>query len=420
MNDETIFDPNEVNEEKQGNMPIDNEETMMDENQNPTENTEPQGKKKRDFKTAGIAGAAGVAGAAIGVLTPVNVFPDGPQEGDDITGEGELEPETAPAASAHLQGHDMPVATGVNDAMSFNQAFAAARHEVGPGGIFVWHGHTYGTYYANEWNAMTPEDRDQYWADVHHTTSHIEYEPEPQPEPHPEPDPIPEPEPEPHPEPEPEPEHLVLHEDDVLGALDVDGDGEIDVVVVDANGNETPDIIMDTTGDGQLDTLVLDPEMNDEGELVVEEGSIHNIDGVTIVPNEEVNPIDPVNPLEDNVLVINESEVYDVHENEQGDIDALIVDADGNDELDLVLDTTGDGNMDMLILNPGVDDEGNLVIDESNVSSIGGVVITPDQDLENAETEFVAENQDVDETAFIMHDPDVTIDNHVDMDDFVG
>ncbi len=420
MNDETIFDPNEVNEEKQGNMLIDNEETMMDENQNPTENTEPQGKKKRDFKTAGIAGAAGVAGAAIGVLTPVNVFPDGPQGGDDITGEGELESEPAPAASAHLQGHDMPVATGVNDAMSFNQAFAAARHEVGPGGIFVWHGHTYGTYYANEWNAMTPEDRDQYWADVHHTTSHIEYEPEPQPEPHPDPDPITEPEPEPHPEPEPEPEHLVLHEDDVLGALDVDGDGEIDVVVVDANGNETPDIIMDTTGDGQLDTLVLDPEMNDEGELVVEEGSIHNIDGVTIVPNEEVNPIDPVNPLEDNVLVINESEVYDVHENEQGDIDALIVDADGNDELDLVLDTTGDGNMDMLILNPGIDDEGNLVIDESNVSSIGGVVITPDQDLENAETEFVAENQDVDETAFIMHDPDVTIDNHVDMDDFVG
>lgn len=54
------------------------------------------------------------------------------------------------------------VASGVNDNMSFSEAFAAARSEVGAGGCFVWHGNVYGTYYANEWNAMTPAQRDEF------------------------------------------------------------------------------------------------------------------------------------------------------------------------------------------------------------------------------------------------------------------
>lgn len=43
----------------------------------------------------------------------------------------------------------------VSDSMSFSEAFAAARAEVGPGGCFTWHGQVYGTYYENEWNAMS-------------------------------------------------------------------------------------------------------------------------------------------------------------------------------------------------------------------------------------------------------------------------
>jgi len=39
--------------------------------------------------------------------------------------------------------------------MSFNEAFAAARHEVGPGGVFHWHDGVYGTYYANEWHGLS-------------------------------------------------------------------------------------------------------------------------------------------------------------------------------------------------------------------------------------------------------------------------
>jgi len=61
--------------------------------------------------------------------------------------------EDAQAADAGLH-----VAT-THDEMSFGQAFAAARAEVGPGGVFHWHGGIYNTYTAEEWNSMTPEQK---------------------------------------------------------------------------------------------------------------------------------------------------------------------------------------------------------------------------------------------------------------------
>ena len=56
---------------------------------------------------------------------------------------------------------EIRVAHSVTDDMSFSEAFAAARNEVGPGGAFVWHGNVYGTYRADdaEWQAMSPEER---------------------------------------------------------------------------------------------------------------------------------------------------------------------------------------------------------------------------------------------------------------------
>lgn len=57
---------------------------------------------------------------------------------------------------------DIQIAEGVEDSMSFSQAFAAARAEVGPGGAFEWHGNVYGTYTADEWNAMSPAEKADY------------------------------------------------------------------------------------------------------------------------------------------------------------------------------------------------------------------------------------------------------------------
>lgn len=56
----------------------------------------------------------------------------------------------------------MKVAHGVDDGMDFAEAFEAAREEVGPGGCFEWRGGVYGTYSADEWKALSPEEQTEY------------------------------------------------------------------------------------------------------------------------------------------------------------------------------------------------------------------------------------------------------------------
>lgn len=68
-------------------------------------------------------------------------------------------------------GYTLDVAHGVTEDMNFSEAFASAREEVGPGGIFYWHGKPYGTYYENEWNSMDEEDKAEYWDAVGRTTA---------------------------------------------------------------------------------------------------------------------------------------------------------------------------------------------------------------------------------------------------------
>jgi hypothetical protein len=106
--------------------------------------------KKSKLKEAG----AGVGGAAVGAgaamlfmgLTPA---PDPAPDPDPV-------PIPIPEP-AHFDGSKVPIATGVNDDMSFSEAFAAARTEVGPGGVFEWRGGVYGTYYANEWAGFSDD-----------------------------------------------------------------------------------------------------------------------------------------------------------------------------------------------------------------------------------------------------------------------
>lgn len=97
--------------------------------------------------------------------------------------------QTATTAAAATASHpvwadeSIQVATGVNDDMSFDEAFAAARAEVGAGGAFEWHGKVYGTYYATEWDSMSAAEKHDYeshfaWGEAsahtesHHTAAH--------------------------------------------------------------------------------------------------------------------------------------------------------------------------------------------------------------------------------------------------------
>lgn len=59
--------------------------------------------------------------------------------------------------------HDsLCMAVSVDDSMTFGEAYASARAEIGPGGIFVWHGHVYNTFTAEEWNSMTAYERAEF------------------------------------------------------------------------------------------------------------------------------------------------------------------------------------------------------------------------------------------------------------------
>lgn len=78
-----------------------------------------------------------------------------------------VEEGTAPKPEEVLLATDEGVRVAqVNDDASFSEAFADARAQVGAGGVFEWRGHVYATYYEEEWNNMTPEERAQYQAKI--------------------------------------------------------------------------------------------------------------------------------------------------------------------------------------------------------------------------------------------------------------
>jgi hypothetical protein len=105
------------------------------------------------------AGIGILIGAVSGSLLGMSVVEE--SQLPDHQGEAESDT-TSDDQPAWLADDSVPVATSVSDDMSFGEAFAAARAEVGPGGAFEWHGAVYGTYTADEWNNMTPEERQAY------------------------------------------------------------------------------------------------------------------------------------------------------------------------------------------------------------------------------------------------------------------
>lgn len=99
---------------------------------------------------------------------------------EDMGGNSGEAPAARPEAPAHPEWVDdqVPVATSVDDSMSFGEAFAAARAETGPGGAFEWHGQVYGTYTADEWSGMTAAEKAEYgnhfnWNHIDHSSSHV-------------------------------------------------------------------------------------------------------------------------------------------------------------------------------------------------------------------------------------------------------
>lgn len=328
----------------------------------------------RKWMWAGVSGTSGLLfGGVSAMYAPeavkkMNQTPEGPglDGGDDIP--------------------DLPVAH-VNDNMSFEDAFASAREDVGPGGVFYWHGGIYGTYYKEEWDAMSAEEKSEF-GDL---ASNMFPEPD---------DPsdaiMPKDVAElPNEESAPTHEHLDgqvadgtkegvddsgdtqrgsngnegkdMAEDNsskpYIQEVDEDGDGVTDYYAMDTNGDGIVDQhAADTDGDGEVDILFVDADGSkswSEGDYAVDkEGNVFSSRGEYLGKLQEGENVESTS--EDVAENGNESNAeMTANEPSDGDDEVAIVgygEYDGH--LAVGLDTTGDGNADHVIID--VDGDGGL------------------------------------------------------------
>lgn len=150
------------------------------------ENNEVTAKKTsvKNEKAAYAAGgfAAGLASGVAGSSFAANTAHDDEKE-EVIASAENAENITTEAVVAEEQNYiapepeDVLLATDegvriaqVDDKATFAEAFADARAQVGPGGAFEWRGHVYNTYYAEEWNNMSAEERAEYQSKIDYNT----------------------------------------------------------------------------------------------------------------------------------------------------------------------------------------------------------------------------------------------------------
>lgn len=147
-----------------------NEETQLVENEviRTPEVIQEVAKKKDDqkWKKVVIGGVAGIAlgGASVYAANTIDGAETEEEELEDANDGGEV----AVSEDSNVTVDESIQVAEVSDDMSFGEAFAEAREQVGTGGIFEWHGDVYSTHYAEEWESMSAEERAEY-------SSHINY-----------------------------------------------------------------------------------------------------------------------------------------------------------------------------------------------------------------------------------------------------
>lgn len=142
------------------------------------QNTSATMKKSNKKYTAAAGGfVAGVATGAAATAAAVNHANAEEQAAPETIAEenNTLQPENEAAEQGNLESptpeqvilaNDEGIRYAHVDAVNFNEAFAQARQQVGPGGVFEYDGKLYGTYYADEWNQMTAQERADYQSRV--------------------------------------------------------------------------------------------------------------------------------------------------------------------------------------------------------------------------------------------------------------
>lgn len=249
------------------------ENTKNEENSNVTvENS--QKKSNGAMGVAAAAAAGAVFGAAAGVAGTAAAAELFESESEPLEEQPlGLESESEPTPTNSAWDGSLEVSRTNFDNMSFNDAFAAARAEVGPGGMFMYHGKPYNTFYAEEYSALTDDDKIDFQQQVNTAMhdpelQHVSNEPTPA-------------------EPIAEvttvevvndgnnievPIDLSTVSENDIQLVDVDGDGTMDAVTIDTNSDGYVDaVVADIDGDGNADVIM---DTNNDGVFEV----YHNVD----------------------------------------------------------------------------------------------------------------------------------------------
>lgn len=208
-------------------------------------------------------------------------------QADDITGNDNMQVETA---------------TEVNDEMSFGEAFSAARAEVGSGGVFEWNGKLYNTFTAEEWEAMSSEEKSDFQDRVYNNDNDVIDTPEPV-------DVV-----TPEPAIEIEPEEIVA--EDVIEP-EVDDDIEIEVLGMEHNDTYDIDLGGIMIGDQEVVLVDLDSDGGDFDYAIADT---------------------------DNDGFISQDEIFDLSDDSLGNMDLYANDNTFEDDIDTMDDVDMDFN----------------------------------------------------------------------------
>ncbi|MDE6695672.1 MAG: hypothetical protein K2K25_02220, partial [Muribaculaceae bacterium] len=178
MNDETT---RLINEEQ---APIEQTKKV---NYTSEDSTQAKQKKGKAGKTVAAAAGGFVAGATVGAgatasaSTSTEEMPteeklNQTEEVIANTDLSETETPETPAPEQAILANDEGIRYAHVNADNFNDAFAQAREQVGPGGVFEYNGRIYATYYAEEWNDMSSQERADFQSKVYEVapTHHAE------------------------------------------------------------------------------------------------------------------------------------------------------------------------------------------------------------------------------------------------------
>ena len=360
------------------------------------------GGKRFPWKTVTIGGVTGV------LLGAGSVY------GNKAYAQLNQEPETQDAEGKepfHTLDNGLKVAD-VSDDLSFKEAFDLARSEVGAGGAFHWHGNTYSTYNESEWNAMSDADKAEYAelvrpeitpeeigeavttepaADVAeaaqpeqqsqevHVHHHYHQAPqqaatsaaasqEAQPSAHSTQASIQQPQ-------TGDDDVQVVASGTVKGhqavAVDLDGNGDADVMVIDTNDNEKlddPDLVV--YKDGNMATVGHLAQDAHEG------GSVENASSAQ-ANNVQPEPDQDVQVVASGTVGGHQAAAVDLTGN--GEADVMVVDANDNyqlDDPDVVVDR--EGNMATV----GQLAQGNVSADHAGSTQANNVQPEPDDDVQ--------------------------------------